>query len=475
VNRLLSIAFLSMSAMGLARAQDVVTPPAPAAPRPLAITAPADFTLPNGLRVIVAERHGLPLVTAGLLVRSGSEADPSGKAGVASLTAQLLTKGTRKHDATAIANAAEALGGTLRAQGGWDASTVSITITKPKLDAALALIDEVATEPTFTGEELEGARKRQIDALGIAYANPGNLASLVATKAIFGDAPYGHPAEGTPASLAKIVRDDVVAFHRARFRPDNAVLILVGDVTAAQARTLAARHFGGWVVPAAALATTSTSNASASKTVLTIVDMGASGQAGVVVAFPLPKGDTAQQATAELTNSILGGGFSSRLNQEIRIKRGLSYGARAVVDERRDGGVVRATVQTKNESAAEVVTLIGAELDKLANEPVPADELAARKATLIGTFSRSVETTSGLATLIAGLVAKDRSPAELADRIQRYSAVDAAAAQAYAKSTYATANRRTAIGGDAKQFEATLKTSVPDLVSVRQADLDLDR
>jgi zinc protease len=472
--KLFSVAALTLGCWSAGQAQ-VETPPPPSAPRPFRIDAPRETTLPNGLRVVVAERRGLPVVTARLLVLSGNEVDPAGRSGAASMTAQLLPMGTRHHDATAIANLAEALGGTLASDAGWDRSAVSMTITTPKLDEALGLMAEVATEPVFKVEELDRLRTRSIDSLKVAYANPGTLASLVATRMLFGGGAYGNPSGGTPASLARIDRADLLDLYRARYRPDNAVLILVGDIDLAHAAPLAARRFGKWTRPKEPLPPRPVTGGSPSERTMTVVDMGATGQAGVVVAFPMPALDRTEWATSAVTNMVLGGGFSSRLNQEIRIKRGLSYGARAVVDERRDDIIVRATVQTKTESATEVVALVQAELDRLVDEAVPPVELEARKATLIGVFSRSVETTSGLGMTIADFIALGRSPSELPTLIDRLSAVNSGAVQQFARTRYVRAARRVAVAGDASHFEAELKTVVPDLVSVKQSQLDLEK
>ena len=230
---------------------------------------------------------------------------------------------------------------------------------------------------------------------------------------LFGAGPYGHPASGTPGSLPRIVRDDLVALHAARFRPDNAVLVLAGDLDAATAltpgeqtlrhlentgrRALAAVPSGRWPPMPLAFA---------------VIDMPKSGQAAVVVVLPIPDNER-DRAARDVMNAVLGGGYSSRLNEEIRIKRGLSYGAGSGIDARPRGGVLRVAVQTKNESAAEVVALVQAELDGLIAAPVPTEELGARKATLIGGFSRSVETTAGLTGALRSLVVTGRSPAEL--------------------------------------------------------------
>jgi zinc protease len=471
VARVFCVALIAQAAY----AEDVATPPTPAAPRALRITTPRETKLANGLRVIVAERHGLPIVTAQLLVLSGNEIDPINKSGLASITAGLLTKGTQHHDATEIANAAEALGGTLQTSAGWDRSTIAMTVTSPKLDDALALIGEVVTEPAFKDEELDRLRTRSIDGLKVAYANPGTLASLIATRMLFGSGAYGNPPAGTPTSLTHIDRDDVVALYRARYRPDNVVLILVGDIDLAHARTIAQRRFGRWRASKDEVSASPVTRGTASEQALTVLDMGSTGQAAVVLALPLTKGgDANERAAGEVTNAVLGGGFSSRLNQEIRVKRGLSYGARTSLDERRDGGLVLATVQTKNESAAEVMTLVETEFDHMADTPVPADELSARKATLIGDFARSVETTSGLSQQIAASAAKGMPLSELPMRIDRYSAVGDDAVQRYARQHYANAMRRVAVAGNASQFEAALKTTTPDLVSIKQGALDLD-
>jgi len=456
-------------------AQQVETPPAPSAPRPFRIDAPRETTLPNGLRVIVAERHGLPIVTAQLLILSGNETDPAGKNGTAAMTAELLPMGTRRHDATAIANLAEALGGTLKSDAGWDRSMVWMTVTTPKLDEALGLIGEVATSPAFEQEELDRLRARSVDALKVAYANPGTVASVVATKMLFGSGAYGNPTGGTPTSLARIERQDVLDLYRARYRPDNAVLILVGDIDLAHAKSLAVRRLGRWSRPKEALPPRPSTGGQASAAPLTVVDMGSTGQAGVVVAFPMPELDRQEWIVSAVANMVLGGGFSSRLNQEIRIKRGLSYGARTVVDERRDDIIVRATAQTKTDSATEVVGLVQKEIDRLIDEPVPTAELDARKATLIGVFSRSVETTAGLGRTIEDFIALGRSPAELTTLIDRLSTVDSDEVQRFARARYTLSARRIAVAGDAGKFEAGLRTTVPNLVSIKQSELDLDR
>ena len=456
-----------------AQAQPYPSPPPPAGPRPLAVAPPVEQKLPNGLRIVLAERRGVRLVTAQLLVLSGSEADPEKLSGLATLTATLLTKGTSKHNATALVTAAEALGGSLDSGAGWNQSGASITVAEPLLDPALALVAEVVMHPTFAQGELDRARIQALDELKVAYAQPGTVAARAANRVLYGAAAYGHPASGTPESLQRISRDDLVALHRSHYRPDNAVLVLAGDIDAAGARRLAAKHFGSWKAPARRLAAVTAVVPNSLTPPLTVIDMPGSGQAAAVLVTPAPPGNT-ERAVGQVANTVLGGGYSSRLNQEIRIKRGLSYGAGSRLDARRQAGALLASVQTKNESAGDVVGLLQTEFDRLIAAPVPDDELAARKATLIGAFSRSVETTAGLAGALSTLVVIGVAPDDLGKRIDALGAVSAADVQRYATTYFASPKRRVVVAGDVSKFGPGLKTLAPTTPPIRQDELDLE-
>ena len=456
-------------------AQPYPTPPAEAAPRPLAIDAPSEGKLGNGLRVIVARREGVPIVSAELVALSGAELDPPRLSGLASFAAALMTQGTKHHSAPELAAAAEALGGSLDSGAGWNSATVAITVTTPQLDAALGLVAEVAREPVFAPDEIDRVRTQTLDALKVAYASPGTLASLVAERLAYGAGSYGHPAEGTPESLPRITRDNLVSVHRRTFRPDNAVLILAGDINLDAGLALARRHFGSWPVPSDPPPPVPRPTATSSGPPAAIVDMTNSGQAAVVVALALPDRTSSERAIGAVLNSVLGGGYSSRVNQEIRIKRGLSYGASSALEARREAAFFRVGVQTKNESAAEVVRLVQEEIDRLMKEPVGNDELAARKAALIGGFSRSVETTAGLAAAIRALVIAQRPVGELKSRIEQLEAVTAQDIQRYAADNLVAARRRVAVAGEARTFAPALEQAFPGAVTVGRDALDLER
>ena len=311
-----------------------------------------------------------------------------------------------------------------------------------------------------------------LDDLKVAYSQPATLASLAAQHLVFGAGAYGHPSAGTPATLQRITRADLLALHAAHYRPDNAVLVLAGDIDAATALQLAQRHFGAWQSAGSAARPLATGNGLRPTTAL--IDMPQSGQAAVVLAAPIPPLG-ADRAAAAVVNAVLGGGFSSRLNQEIRIQRGLSYSAGSGLDTRRAGGTLRVVVQTKNESAAEVVALVHAELDRLVAAPVGDAELAARKATLIGDFSRSVETTAGLAAAVKSLIVAELPPADLRTRIEMLAAVNAADVQRFAAANLGRAQRRVVVAGESARFAEALKAAAPDLIAVPAGALDLER
>src|SRR5438067_1973116 len=448
--------FLTAAALTLALhpafAQVGTTPPPPAGPRQVQNTKPVEKTLSNGLRVIVVEKKGVPLVAARLLIKNGGEADPANLPGLADTTASLLTKGTTTKSAEEIARGVEALGATLDTGAGWDESSADVSVMSSKLPQALGFLADVVRHPTFKQEEIDRLRQQNIDALSVAMKQPGRLASFVMTHAIFGNSPYGHNLGGTPQSLAAIKRDDIVAFHRNYYRPDNAILVLGGDIAPVKAFATAQELFGGWKAAADSHPAPLASTKEFPSPHVIVVDMPSAGQAAVVAGRPgLRRADPAYHLSL-VTNSILGGGYSSRLNEEIRIKRGLSYGAGSSFDLRRDVGPFTATVQTKNESAGEVTGLVVDELNKLGTTPVADDELGPRKAVLIGGFGRQLETNSGIVGRIGTLALYGLSLDEINRYISGVQAITAPDIQKFAAAHLGGNEASLVIVGDAKKF-----------------------
>jgi zinc protease len=447
-------------------------PPPPAPPRPLKLPKPAERTLANGLRVIVAERHEVPIAAARLVVMSGGEVDPKDIAGLAQFTAILLAKGTETKSAPELAEAVESLGTSLSTNAEWDASAASLSVLATNLAPALSLLADAVRRPAFRDEEIERLRKQRIDDLSVALGQPGTVAALVADRLVFGEAAYGHPVGGTPDSIARIKRTDVVALHRAWYRPDNSVLVLAGDVSPDGAFALAEKLFGDWAKPDAKLPARATASIPASAPRVLVVDKPESGQAAVVLATRGIRRSDPDYYKGIVANAILTG-YSGRLNQEIRVKRGLSYGAGSSLDARRDAGPFTASAQTKNESGGEVARLLGEEVAKLESGEPTADELTARKMTLIGGFSRRFETAEGLAGTLASAALHGISFEEIQRWIPTVEAVKPEDVKAFAKSHLPRSGASLVVVGDAKKFLDALKKETPNVDVIPFAELDL--
>jgi zinc protease len=183
-------------------------PPAPSAPKSITIPAVKEKRLPNGLTVAVAERKNVPLVTVQLLVKSGAAQEEMEKAGLANVTAALLTKGTKTRTASQIAEQMEFLGGSIASGAGWNSSFVSVNVMSDKLDPALAILADAVLNPKFEQKEIDLLKSQLADNLAYNLKQPGFLANYAASVYSFGE----HPAGGTPASVEKLTREDVQGF-----------------------------------------------------------------------------------------------------------------------------------------------------------------------------------------------------------------------------------------------------------------------
>jgi zinc protease len=450
-----------------------IAPPPLGTPVSPVLPKPAEKTLANGLRVIVAKSSDLPLVTADLTIKAGAWADPADLAGTAGMTAGMLTEGTKTRGAQEIARQTEALGATLESAGGQESASVTLNVMPGKLPQAMAIMADVARNPAFAKEELERQRAQSLDALSVSYQQPGSLAGFATSPVLFAGTPFGHVAGGTPASIARIQTPDLAKVHQAYYRPDNAVLVLTGDITPEQGFALAQTAFGDWKKPATATPAQPVIAPKAAPRAIAI-DLPGTGQAAVTVAkVAISRSDPAYYPGI-VTNTVLGGGYSARLNEEIRVKRGLSYGASSALTPRRSTGLFRAQAQTKNESAAQVLDLIYAEIRKIAAEPAGPEELKARKSTLVGAYGRELATTEGLADVLGNLALYGVPLSEMNAYTGKVEAVTAGEVQAFAKAHLDPAQVSVIVAGDAKAFADELKKRSPTLEVIPAAEIDLD-
>ena len=446
--------------------------PQPGAEISPATPAIADFRLDNGVRVLVAPNTQLPLVSARLTFKAGSAYDPQGKGGVASMTADMLTQGTRRLSAPQIATQIEQLGASIGAGAGRDQFNVYASSPANVFGPTMDLLSEIVRQPAFAGEELERQRTQALDNLRVSLSQPGSLASLATTRLNFGDSAYGTLT--TERTLQAMTPQDLSDFHARYIRPDQAILTFSGDITPEQARELAQKAFGDWRAATAPDAATPAIPAAAQEPRIVVVNLPGSGQAAVAVsARSIARTDEAY-VPLTLGNTLLGGSYSSRLNQEIRINRGLSYGARSGVGAMAQSGLFTASTQTKNETADEVVELLLEELGKMSAAPASEAELGPRRAIMIGGFGRSIESVSGLGSLVAELAAYDLPLSELAVYADRVKAVTPEQIQAAFADKLPADRANVVVVGDASLFLDDLKAKYPNAEVIEARDLNLD-
>jgi zinc protease len=471
-------------------------PPTPGAPRAAKVPAVVEKKLANGLTVATVERKNVPLITVHLLVNSGAEIEGLEKAGLANMTASLLTKGTKTKTASQIAEQIEFLGGSVNAGAGWDSSFVSINVMSDKLDQVMAILADVVINPTFKQEEIDLLKSQTLDGLAYNLKQPGFLANYVASRFTFNE----HPVGGTPASTQAITRNDIVGFKKENYKPKFSVLIFTGDISPVRANTLAQKYLGIWKNPPepksaviekiVTMEETAVANANEAKPIvqrLLVIDLPNSGQASVSVTTKIyggrinwddkkDRGETTENYySAIVMNSILGGGYSSRLNQEIRIKRGLSYGAGSGFGWRFYESNFFTRTQTKNESAAEVAELVLSEIRKLSENSVPETEIAPRKLVLTGDFGRDLETTGTLAARVAELYNFYLPTNEMNSYIDKVQSVTDAQIKGFAKQNLNEGDL--IIVGDYSIFKDDLAKRFPNIeIEVIKADeLDLSK
>jgi len=451
------------------------TPPAPATPHPLTFPTPAEKKLANGVRVVVISRPGTGLVSVSAGVKAGSVFDPNDAAGLADFTASLLTRGTKAHTAPQIAEIIEALGGSLSSAAGWDDANVSLSSLSSRLSDALPTFAEVLRSPAFASEEIERLRSENLDGLAVSLRSPGTLARMAASRVVFGDSGYGHSPNGTPETIKALDGEEISLFYQSRYQPQNTVLVFGGDITPDVAFAFAAKYFGDWKPLRISAPPAPTPAVPQKGGRVVVVDKPDAGQAAVYLVRPTIRRADKDYAIGRVANGVLGEGYSSRLNQEVRIKRGLSYGAGSGLGVRKDSGLFTASAQTRNDATPEVATLLETELTRLATEPVAASELIPRKASLSGNYARQLETGSGLVSAVVSLMTCDLPLSSLNDYLPKVQKVTAPQIQQFARKHLGAGDASLVIVGDGRQFLTELKKRFPNAEVIPVDKLELNK
>jgi len=355
-------------------------------------------TLENGLRLVLSQQTSVPIVAIDCLVDGGARVDPVDRPGLAALTASLLEEGTEGRTSQDIALLIDSLGGSFETGGSSDWIYASSAVLSRDFETGVDLVSKSLRVPTFAPDAVERIRADTLGDIQSAEENPGYVSMRGFRKALFGDAPYGHPVEGTSESLRAITRDEIVRFHGTWIRPERTICAIVGDVEPAKMESVAREKLSAWARGGPA---PEPSPATAKPATAVLIDM-ATTQANVVVGQIGVARENPDFFAIRLMNHILGGGgFTSRLVNRVRDAHGLAYSVGSSFDSSRFAGPFQVVLQTKVESAGEAIRLVREEIEKLHDQGATEEELHAAQDYLTGNFPQNLDSTAKLAGLLA--------------------------------------------------------------------------
>ena len=354
--------------------------------------------LHNQLVLLVCEEHSLPFVTFQLLINSGSRKDPPGEEGLAYLTARGLLLGTSKRTVNVINEELDFMGASLNASSGRDYSTLSLRVLKKDLDKGMDLFMEVITQPTFPEEEIRREVEKTLASIQSAEDQPEEVAEKEFQKTLFLTSPYGHPVEGTKESLPRLAREALLRFYRDYYHPNNVILTVAGDITTDEIKKKFLPHLEKW--PTAKIPEMPFISGFAKEQKIVKIDRAIT-QANIVLGHAGVRRNNPDYYALTVMNYILGGGgFSSRLVEEIRNKRGFAYSVASFFDPGKYPGAFQIVLQTKNASAREAISLALQQMERIRKEPVSEKELEGAKKYLIGSFPLRLDTQGKLANFL---------------------------------------------------------------------------
>jgi zinc protease len=360
--------------------------------------------LSNGLNVWVVQQHELPIVSMNLVLNAGGERDASDHPGAASITASMLTQGTDKYSAVQLANETQAIGSQINAGAGWDTSNVTMTTLTKNFDKALDIFADVVMHPSFPENEFQSLKRRAMANFLQRKSNATAVAGVVYDKVLYGDQAYGRQLIGDEKSVKAMGRGDLENFYQANYVPNNATLIVVGDVSPADVRARLEKAFASWK-PGDVKPFTLSPQTMAAKPAIYLVDMPGAAQSSVNIGLAGLDRNNPDYYAVQVMNSILGGGASGRLFMNIREDKGYTYGAYSRFTYRRGAGPFTAYGEIQTGSTKEAVQEFLNEINGIrGRRPVSQAELEANKQALIRRFPSAFETVGGISGQLGTLV-----------------------------------------------------------------------
>jgi zinc protease len=446
-------------------------------PRPLAARdvnfPPYDMqTLPNGLRVVAVLHHEQPVVSMRMIVGAGSALDPRDKLGMAQLAASLLTQGTASQTASELNDAVDFIGAIMGAGAGSDHTLLNMVVMKDSFQSGLRMLSDLARRPAFAPEEIERQRQQTLSSLTVSFEDPAFVADAVFNRLVYGFHPYGVPQSGTPQTIGSVTRDDLVDYHRKYFVPNNAILAVVGDVTADEAFGGVKAVFGDW--ERRELPPTLVADPPEPTRRVVVVNKPDAVQTEVRVGHIGIRRNHPDYMPLNLAIRILGGEGANRLHQVLRTERGLTYGAQADMHVLREAGDFEASTNTRSEATGQVLRLMVDEFWKLVRERVGERELADAKAYMAGSFPLTIEIPDAIATRVVNVLFYGLPVEELQTFRERVNAVTVDDINRVSRSALRPDRLSIVLVGNAASFSADLKRIGFEAFEVVEiGDLDL--
>ncbi len=359
--------------------------------------------LDNGAVLILNQKDEVPLVAARIIVRGGAASDPAGKGGLANLFASLLEKGAGGRDAAAFATAVDSVGGSISAGAGKEAITINANFLADDTELMVELLSDMLVRPQLDADEMSKLRDRSVNFIKAAKdSNLNALLGIYGDAFLFGDHPYGNPVSGSEASLQALTHDDLLDFYAEQVGADRLVISVSGDFRTRQMRRMLTKAFGEWRKAGAELSELASPEPQTGRRLLLVDKPGATqtyfwiGNIGVARDFE-------QRADLDLANTVFGGRFTSMLNTELRVKSGLTYGARSSLMRPSKRGGVAIRSYTKTESTVEAIDMALGVLGQLRDSGIDDTMIESAQNYVLGQFPTRLETASQLAGQLANL------------------------------------------------------------------------
>jgi zinc protease len=441
------------------QAPDRSRPPQPGPPPALNLPQIQKRQLSNGLPVWIVEQHKVPVAQINLVILSGTAQDPPGKFGIASLTAAMLEEGAGSRSALEIADAVDYLGADLGAGSTSDSTAIRLHVPVARLADALPIMADVALRPTFPKDELERQRQQRLTSIIQARDDPGTIAAVGFSRLLYGRGHrYGTPQAGTAETIKTFTTDDLRAFYASAFRPGNAALIAVGDITADKVMPLFESSFGTWKpqgstpppsekLPAVEQPTT--------RQIFLIEKPGAP-QTQIRIGWIGVPRSTPDYFPLLVLNTLLGGSFSSRLNLNLREKHGYTYGASSSFDMRAAAGPFSAGAAVQTDKTGEALKEFFNELNAILR-PVPAEELARAKNYVALRYPNGFETTGDVSRRLEDALVYKLPDDYFAKYVQNIQTVTSDEVQRVARKYIEPGRFNVVVVGDRQQIEPQIR------------------